>query len=96
MTKIDIMNFLQSHKEELREKYGLIKIGLFGSYAKDCATEDSDIDLYVEFKEKKFKYIAGAWNYLEEHFGKKVDLYYSHKNKRKALKDSIEQEVIYG
>jgi len=30
MTKIDIMNFLQSHKEELREKYGLIKIGLFG------------------------------------------------------------------
>jgi len=96
MTKSDIIQFLQTHKKELNEKYGLVKIGLFGSYAKDCFSDESDIDIYVEFKEKKFRYIAGAWNYLEENLGKKVDLFYPHKNMRQALKDSIEKEIIYG
>ncbi|WP_286338035.1 nucleotidyltransferase family protein [Hydrogenimonas cancrithermarum] len=71
-------------------------MGLFGSYAKGCATEESDIDLYAEFENKKFRNIAGAWNYLEEAFGKKVDLFYLHKNMRPSLKENIEKEVIYG
>ena len=96
MTKSEILRFLRAHKEELYEKYGLIKIGLFGSYAQDCFTDESDIDLYAEFKEKKFRYIAGVWNYLEENLEKKVDLFYPHKNMRKSLKDSIEKEIIYG
>ena len=85
MTKSEIIHFLRLHKEEMYEKYGLIKVGLFGSYAQGCSTEESDIDLYAEFKEKKFKHIAGAWNYLEKNLGKKVDLFYPHKNMRKAL-----------
>ncbi|MCD6532597.1 MAG: nucleotidyltransferase domain-containing protein [Deltaproteobacteria bacterium] len=96
MTKSDIIQFLRMHKEELYEKYGLIKIGLFGSYAQGCFTNESDIDLYAEFKEKKFRHIAGAWNYLEENLGKKVDLFYPHKNMRQSLKESIEKEIIYG
>jgi len=96
MTKYDILNFLTTHKEELKEKYTLVNIGLFGSYAKDTATNDSDIDLYAEFEEKKFKNIAGVWNYLEEGFGKKIDLFYPHKHMRPSLKESIEKEVIYG
>ena len=96
MTKIEILRFLSDHKEELYERYGLIKIGLYGSYANDTATEMSDIDLYAEFEEKKFRHIAGAWTYLEKNLEKKVDLFYPHKNMRKALKDSIEKEIIYG
>jgi predicted nucleotidyltransferase len=96
MTKDEILHFLKTHQNELKEKYTLIKIGLFGSYAKDCATENSDIDLYAEFEEKKFRNIAGAWNYLEESLGKKIDLFYPHKNMRASLKESIESEVIYG
>jgi len=96
MTKNDIFNFLKTHQDELKEKFTLVKIGLFGSYAKECATEESDIDLYVEFEKKKFRNIAGAWNYFEEAFGKKVDLVYPHKNMRPSLKKHIENEVIYG
>ena len=96
MTKNEILNFIETHREELKERYTLIKIGLFGSYAKDSATEESDIDLYAEFEEKKFRNIAGAWNYLESSLGKKIDLVYSHKNMRPSLKESIEREVIYG
>ena len=96
MTKYDILNFLKTHQDELKEKYTLVRIGLFGSYAKNKADKESDIDLYAEFEEKKFRNIAGAWNYLEEAFGKKVDLFYPHKDMRPSLKKSIEDEVIYG
>jgi len=40
MTKSYILNHLRTHKSELREKFGIIKIGLFGSYAKDKADQD--------------------------------------------------------
>ena len=96
LTKEDILCFLREHKEELREKYGLTKIGLFGSYANGCSTDKSDIDVYAEFEERKFKYIAGTWTFLEKNLEKKVDLFYPHKNMRKALKDTIEKETIYG
>jgi len=96
MTKTTILNFLKTHKNELREKYSIVKLGLFGSYATGEATEESDIDLYAEFEDKKFKNIAGAWNYLEKEFDQKIDLFYPHKNMRPSLKESIENEVIYG
>jgi len=95
MTKTDIFNFLNTNKNELRDNFSLIHIGLFGSYAKDTATNESDIDLYAEFEIKKFKNIAGAWNFIENGLGAKIDLFYPHKNMRQALKKNIEKEVIY-
>jgi predicted nucleotidyltransferase len=49
-TKGEILEFLARNKEYFREKFGITKIGLFGSYAKDEQAEDSDIDLIVEFE----------------------------------------------
>ena len=49
-TKGGILDFLASNKDYFREKFGIAKIGLFGSYAKDEQAEDSDIDLIVEFE----------------------------------------------
>jgi len=96
MTRQDILNFLSEHREEMNERFSLIRIGLFGSYARGDADADSDIDLYADFEEKKFKNIAGAWNYLEAALGKKIDLLYPHNNMRMSLKKSIEKEVVYG
>jgi len=96
MTKKEILDFLQNHRRELKERYGILRIGLFGSYAKERATPQSDIDLYAEFQERKFRKIAGAWNYLEKNLGKKVDLLYPHPTMRPTLRKSIEEEVICG
>jgi predicted nucleotidyltransferase len=96
MTRAYILEFLRTHQGELKERFGLVRIGLFGSYAHDRANDNSDIDLYAEFENKKFKNIAGVWNYLEEQLGKKVDLFYSHKNMRSSLKENIENDVLYG
>ena len=66
MTKDEILITLEKEKPYLQEKYGVEKIGLFGSYARNEATQESDIDIYVELKENRFMLLAGLWNYLDD------------------------------
>lgn len=96
MTKEDILQILKEQKEYIQESYEVDKIGLFGSYAKGLQTQQSDIDIYVEFKNKTFKNIAGLWVYLEELYHKKIDLVHKHKRSKGAIFDAIQKEVIYG
>lgn len=49
-TKGEILDFLSGNKKHFRKRYGIIKIGLFGSYARDEQAEHSDVDIIVEFK----------------------------------------------
>ncbi len=96
MTKDDILQKLTQEKEYIENTYGVDKIGLFGSYAKDLQTEESDIDIYVEFKNKSFRNISGLWVYLEGLYHKKIDLLHKHKRSGGAIFESIQKEVIYG
>ncbi len=96
MTKNDILQTLDEHRLLLVEKFEVEKIGLFGSYAKDSQNPDSDIDVYVIFKNKTVDNITGLWIYLEKLFGKKVDLVHYHKRLREGLKREIERSVVYG
>ncbi len=96
MTKIEILNYLTAHKSEFKEKFGVIRIGLFGSFARDEQTEDSDIDLAIEVeKEKKsLKNFFGLKRELEEQFGKKIDLGIEPALKPLA-KEQIQKDIIY-
>ena len=94
MTKTDILDFLRSHKDELHEKYGLIKIGLFGSYAKGTATENSDIDLVIVTEKKDFFIREDLKEFLEDHFKLAVDVGYLD-SFRDFYKSKIEKEIIY-
>ncbi len=96
MTKVEILNELSKNKSYIQEQFEVDKIGLFGSYAKDKQTEDSDIDIYVEFKHKTFDNLAGLWNYLEELYHKKIDLFHKHKNNNQVIISNIQKDVIYG
>lgn len=96
MTKEDILQILKEQKEYIQKCYEVDKIGLFGSYAKGLQTQQSDIDIYVEFKNKTFKNIAGLWVYLEELYHKKIDLVHKHKQSKGAIFEAIQKEVIYG
>jgi predicted nucleotidyltransferase len=96
MTKQEILTKLNEKKDFIQKEYGVKNIGLFGSYAKDQQSEDSDIDFYVEFKEKTFDNLAGLWVYLEELYHKKIDIVHKHKHSNKILIKRIEDEVVYG
>jgi len=96
MTKNDILTKLSKNKKYIMQTFEVEKIGLFGSYARDEATKDSDIDIYVEFKHKTFDNLAGLWNYLEELYHTKVDLFHKHKNNNQIIISNIQKDVIYG
>jgi len=92
----DIQAILQERKNYLAEKFGVIEIAIFGSYARGEQRKDSDVDLIVDFKEgwKTFDNYMDLKFYLEELFGKKVDLVIkSAINSR--VKPFIIEEAIY-
>ncbi|MGC8785570.1 MAG: nucleotidyltransferase family protein [Armatimonadota bacterium] len=78
----------------LLRKHGARKVELFGSYARGEARPDSDIDVLVDFKEKKsLLEIVGIEQELEEAIGVKVDLL-TRKWISPYLLDRIEQEAV--
>ncbi len=96
MTKKELLSKLDIKREFIENEFSIKKIGLFGSYAQDNQTDESDIDFYVEFKNKTFDNLAGLWVYLEELYHKKIDIVHKHKNNNKTLLQHIKKEVVYG
>ncbi len=94
MTKETILNYLTNHKKEFQKEYDLESIGLFGSYARDEAHKDSDIDIFVKMKPDFFK-LVGLKQQIEEYFNIKVDVVRIRDKmnmalKRRILKDGID------
>lgn len=76
MIRDGILTFLRTHKQEIQLNYGVAAIGFFGSYARQAARNDSDIDILVEFQAEK-KTLRNFFGYkrsLEKNLEKSVDL----------------------
>jgi uncharacterized protein len=69
----EILAILEQNCEAIRA-YGVRRLGLFGSYARDEATEVSDLDFVVEFETKSFDSYMNLKEFLEGLFGCRVDL----------------------
>jgi len=96
-TKIDVLERLKSNKNFLCNKYNISKLGLFGSFARDEATADSDIDILFEVEENKklslFDYLHLTKD-LEQTFHAKVDLV-RESTVKTALKPYIYKDIVY-
>ncbi len=95
MEPTNILIQLKKIKPDLTSRFGVKKIGVFGSFVKGNIKETSDIDIYVEFEQKSFRKIIGLIDYLEKSFQRKVDLLYPHKNVNPVVMDEILKEVVY-
>lgn len=97
MQKQDILNYLKSNQEYYHNQYGIKFIGLFGSFARDEATDSSDIDiLYKIEKDKKlsmFKYLQ-LTKQLEDLFNKKIDLVRD-ETLKPQIKSYIQKDISY-
>ena len=91
----DILRFLAHNKPELERRFGVRRIGLYGSYASGTQQENSDVDLVVELREPKFDDLAGLQIYLEQALGCKVDIRRLSQNIRTPFVQRIEQEALY-
>ena len=86
----DINNILHSHREEISRKYGVIEIGVFGSYVRGECTENSDVDILVSFDKPLgfFKFLELEES-LSEWLGTTVDLV-----TKNALKPHIGKHIL--
>ncbi len=87
-----IKKILEEHKEELKEKYGVKEIGIFGSFVREEQKESSDVDILVEFypdAEIDLISFVELEDYLSNLIGIKVDLVM-----KSALKPRIGKHIL--
>jgi predicted nucleotidyltransferase len=90
-----IKEILAMHRDELRERFKVKEIGVFGSYVRGEQKRRSDIDILVEFDEiPDIFQIIDLEDHLRKLLKKKVDLVRKGAI-RPELKDVILKEVVY-
>ena len=90
----EIKSILAQHKEELRDRYKVKEIGIFGSYIRGEQREKSDLDILVEFEKPIGLEFIELAEFLESILELKVDLV-----SKGAVKPNrwryIEKDLIY-
>ncbi|TGK07016.1 toxin-antitoxin system toxin subunit [Leptospira semungkisensis] len=94
-TREELLKSLREAKPELARKYGLMNIYVFGSFSKDSADLNSDVDLLIDVQEPKFDSIAGIKIYLEDKLGRSVDLVRNRPSLRKSFIERIRKDMIH-
>lgn len=74
LSKERITTILHQHYSYLATEYGVRRIGLFGSYAKDSPREQSDVDIIAEFEKPIGLKFVEFTEYLERLFDTSVDV----------------------
>ena len=95
MNRTQALQLLALAKPELARRFGVVRLALFGSTARDAARSDSDVDILVAFdgpatSERYF----GVQFHLEDLLGCPVDLV-TDKALRAELRPSIEKEAVH-
>ena len=94
MKNEQIMKFLKAHKNEIARRFGVRRIGLFGSHVRGQARARSDVDILVEMEQPTFDNYMDLKFYLEKHLRRQVDLVLADSIKPR-LKPIIAREVVY-
>lgn len=90
----EIKEILKRFKPILREKFKVKEIGIFGSYVRGEESEESDVDILVEFSEPIGWEFVDLVEFLEKILERKVDLV-TVRALKPQIKDKILKEVVY-
>ncbi|RJP35248.1 MAG: nucleotidyltransferase [Candidatus Omnitrophota bacterium] len=98
MDKEEIIRLMRENSGVLTSEYGVSRIGIFGSSVKGAMTAECDLDIVVEFNRSiGFKFIR-LIKFLEELFGKKVDVVTKDGIENIRVKEvarNIKKDIIY-
>lgn len=92
-TREEYILLIKSHESELRERFNMRSLRIFGSVARNEQRENSDVDVFVEMP-GKFLLACEAADYLEDILGCKVDLVRNHKNLSDFFLNQIQRDGI--
>ena len=94
-TKTEILQLLKRYKPTAQQKYGMTKIGIFGSVARGEQKEESDIDVCYEGEAPSFITLDMIQSELEQLLGSKVDMVRVRDNMNSLLRQRILRDGIY-
>lgn len=94
-TRQDVLKTLSAFNRSRAGEFGVIRIGVFGSAARDNMRLDSDIDFVVELERPDLLLLVGIKQELEDLFGRKVDMVRYRERMNPLLKKRIDQEAVY-
>lgn len=89
-----LLEQLRAAVPEMKERFGVKRIGVFGSVARGEAGPKSDVDVLVEFDDPAFDRYMDLKFYLEGLFGRPCDLVIE-ESLKEGLRDSVRSEVLY-
>ena len=88
------IEILRNHEQEIKRRFAVRRIGLFGSFVRGEETKKSDIDILVEFEDPTFRNFMNLAFFLEDIFSRRVDLLtpegISHR-----IRPYVEKEVVW-
>ncbi len=88
------LKLLTEHGPEIRERFGVRRLSLIGSVARDEAGDDSDVDVLVEFEgPETFRGYFGLKFFLEDLFERPVDVV-TETGLRPAFRPYVEEDAI--
>jgi len=94
MNRNEVLEVLRTHKPILTERFGVTGLALFGSFARDQASEASDVDILVRFdRPATSETYFGVHFYIEDMLGRTVDLV-TDKALRAELRPYVEREAV--
>jgi hypothetical protein len=94
LTRREIENIISENLPYLKQKYGVKKIGLFGSFVRNEETINSDVDILVEFERSIGWDFFDLQDFLEQKLGTKVDLV-TPLGLKPRMKDKVLKEVVF-
>jgi predicted nucleotidyltransferase len=91
----EILRILAMFRERRQDEFGIVRLGVFGSVARDRATEASDVDVVVELGRPDLLALVGVKQELEDLLHLPTDVVRYREEMNPYLKRRIEQEAIY-
>ena len=94
MNRTEVLDLLRTHKPTLKQRFGVTRLALYGSFARDQADDASDVDVLVEFDvPPRWRQYFGAQFYLEDLLGRSVDLS-TREEVRVEIRPYVERDAI--
>ena len=94
MKREQALKLLREHKREFEDRYGVTRLGIFGSVARDQAVDSSDVDVVVEMAPDMFAR-ANLKEELESILNTQVDVVRYWRRMNHHLKNRIDREAYY-
>lgn len=92
----EIISYLRDNKNLLHDRFGVTRIGIFGSFARGDQTPASDIDMIIEMEEdkKSLHSFLKLKRFLENETARKIDLGFEHSIKP-SIREKVLKQIIY-